>query len=264
MEEIGLSEIIGILTTFISFLLAFFIFSVSSENKISNKLFALYLILNAIEFSGFFVNFLFDGPNNFLVASREISYLQMPVFYLYILSVCYSDFKLQWKHLWHIIPYVIGNLVMLPRFYLGSTSEKEELYQNFNSLFESYFAHIALHLQSIIYLILVFIVLKRAKKIFVENYSSSTIQTYNWLFQLWLFTTSLYSLAIVKNIFKFFGRREDFVISYKFLTVFVLCFVCWYVLKALKYPDLFRGVDSKIILADNLVAESKIESKDNP
>jgi AraC-like DNA-binding protein len=259
MEGIDLSEIIGILTTFISLLLAFFIFSVKSENKISNKLFALYLVLNAIEFSGFFANFLFDGYTNILVASREISYLQMPIFYLYILSVCYSDFKLKWKHLWHITPYVLGNLVMLPRFYLGSAADKEQLYQIFNTLFESYFAHIALHLQSIIYLTLVFIVLKRAKKIFVENYSSSTIETYNWLFQLWLFTTALYSLAIVKNMLKFFGHKEDFVISYKILTVFVLCFVCWYVLKALKYPDLFRGVDSKIILVDDLVDDIKVD-----
>jgi AraC-like DNA-binding protein len=245
MEEINLSVTIGVLSTFISLLLAFFIFSVASENKISNKLFAAYLVLNSLEFSGFFANLLFDEHNNILVASREFSYLQMPVFYLYILSVCYSDFKLKWKHLWHITPYILGNLVMLPRFYLGSIDEKEALYKNFNTLFESYYTHIALHLQSIIYITLGFIVLKKAKKIFVENYSSSVIQTYNWLFQLLLFTAILYSVAIVKNILKFFGNEGAFEFSYTVLTVLVLCFVCWYVLKALRYPNLFNGVNSK-------------------
>lgn len=108
-------------------LLAFFIFSIQSENKISNKLFTLYLVLNAIEYRGFFANLLFDEHTNILVASRAFSYLQMPVFYLYVLSVCYSDFKLQWKHLWHILPYVIGNLVMVPGFYLGSLAQKKSV-----------------------------------------------------------------------------------------------------------------------------------------
>lgn len=257
MQQLELSPIIGIITTFISLLLAFFIFSVASKNAMSNKLFASYLILNALEYTGFFASLLFSEPNNLLVASRELSYLQMPVFYLYILSVCYSDFKLQCKHLWHITPYIIGNLVMTPRFYLGSTEEKKLLFQNFNTLYESYFTHIALHLQSIIYITAGFIVLNRAKKIFVENYSSNTIETYKWLFQLLLFTAILYSLAIIKNVFKFFGDDKYFDISYTLLTIIVLCFVCWYVLKALKYPSLFNGVDSRTQLTTEFKEEAQ-------
>ncbi|AQS94474.1 DNA-binding protein [Polaribacter sp. BM10] len=253
MQGIDLSHIVGFITTFISLLLAFFIFSVDSKNKVSNKLFASYLLLNAIEYTGFYASYLFEEPNNLLVASREFSYLQMPVFYLYILSVCYSDFKLQWKHLWHIIPYILGNLIMTPRFYLGSTAEKLELFNNFNMLYESIFAHIALHLQSIIYIIAGFVVLKRAKKIFKENYSSNTIETYNWLFQLLIFTSALYFVAIVKNIFKFFGDENNFYFAQIILMIVVLAVVCWYVLKALRYPNLFNGVNSKTKLTTDLI-----------
>lgn len=262
MEHVTFTNLIGIVITFILVLLAFFVFSVVSNNKISNKLFATFLLLNAIEFTGFYTSLLFDEPNNFLVASREFSYLQMPVLFLYILSVCYSDFKLQWKHLWHIIPYLIGNLVMFPRFYLGSLTQKKDLFNNFNSLFESYFAHTALHLQSIIYLTACFIVLKRAKKIFKENYSSNTIATYNWLFQLILFTAVLYGFAIVKNGLKFFGTLAFFEISHNVIVISVLIFVCWYVLKALKYPQLFSGVNSKIQLTTDFVQKpNKTQNK---
>ncbi|UAM97857.1 helix-turn-helix domain-containing protein [Polaribacter litorisediminis] len=257
MEKIDLSTVIGFITTFISLLLAFYIFSVASKNKVSNKLFASYLILNAVEYTGFFASLLFPEPNNLLVASRELSYLQMPIFYLYILSVCYSDFKLQWKHLWHITPYIIGNLVMTPRFYLGSTAEKIELFHNFNQLYESIFTHIALHLQSTIYLIAGFIALKKAQKIFLENYANSTIETYNWLFQLLLYTSILYFVAIIKNIFKFFGNQEYFSYSQNILTIVVLVVVCWYVLKALKYPNLFNGVDSKTKLTTEFVEKDQ-------
>ena len=257
MRDIDLTTLIGLISTFISLLLAFFIFSVESKNKISNKLFATFLILNAIEFSGWFSSLLFDEPNNILVAKSQLSYLTMPVFYLYILSVCYSDFKLKWQHLWHFLPYVIANLIMIPRFYLGSTAEKIKLYDNFNELYETVFAHISLHLQSTLYIIAGFIVLKRARKIFVENYSSNTIETYKWLFQLLLFTATLYFLAIIKNIFKYFGERNSFDTAQNILGIVVLWVVCWYVLKALRYPNLFSGVDSKTKLINDLIEESK-------
>jgi AraC-like DNA-binding protein len=124
-------------------------------------------------------------------------------------------------------------------------------------LYESIFAHIALHIQSTIYLIAGFITLKKAKKIFLENYSSSTIHTYNWLFQLLLFTFILYFVAIVKNIFKFFGSQEYFFYSQNILTVVVLVVVCWYVLKALRYPNLFNGVDSKTELTKEIIEEAQ-------
>jgi AraC-like DNA-binding protein len=257
MKEVDLTIIIGIISTFISLLLAVFIFSVASKNKVSNKLFAFFLILNAIEFSGWFSSLLFDEPNNILVAKSQFSYLPMPILYLYVLSVCYSDFKLKWTHLWHITPYIIANLVMLPRFYLGNTNQKIRLYKNFNEHFESIFAHLSLHLQSIIYLAAGFIVLKKAKKIFVENYSSNSIETYKWLFQLLLFTATLYFVAIIKNILKFTGQRDSFDIAQVTLVAVVLCVVCWYVLKALRYPNLFSGVDSKTKLTNDLIGNKK-------
>lgn len=257
MGEIEITTIIGIIATFISLLLAIFIFSVSSKNKISNKLFATYLILNAIEFSGFFSSLLFDGMNNLLVARIQLSYLEMPVFYLYILSVCYSDFKLEKKHLWHFALFIIGNLVVLPRFYLGSVDEKIALFKVFNELPEAIFMHISLHLQAAIYLISGFIILKRAKKIFVENYSSNTLETYNWLFQLLLFTSILYGVAIVKNTLKYTNQQEYFETTMNILIVYVLGVVCWYVLKALRYPNLFNGVDSKTKLTTEIVKENE-------
>ncbi|WP_159949818.1 hypothetical protein [Polaribacter septentrionalilitoris] len=249
MENLEVSDLIGIVSSSISLLLAFFIFSVESTNKFSNKIFAVYLTLCAFEYTAW--SLFIDITSNILTFKSQLSYLLMPVLYLYILSVCYSDFKLKWKHLWHILPYVIGNLVMIPRFYLSSSLEKLALFQNYNEHFEIIYLHFSLHIQFAIYIIMGFMVLKRAKKIFVENYSSATIETYNWLFQFLLFTGVLYSLALIKNLFKYFGDRDYFQISEIILSSVTLYFVCWYVLKILKYPNLFNGVNSKIGLTKN-------------
>lgn len=86
MKEIDFSIIIGIISAFISLLLAVFIFFVASKNKISNQFFAIFSVLNAMELSGWFSSLFFDAPNNFLVAKRLFSYLQIPVLYIY--TVC--------------------------------------------------------------------------------------------------------------------------------------------------------------------------------
>ena len=145
MEGFDFTASIGIVSTFITLLLAAFILSVESKNKISNKLFGAFLILNAFEFSNWFMHLFFDVPNNFLIAKNLFAYLPLPIFYLYTLAVCYSNFSLKWKHLWHGIPFVISNVVMLPRFYLSTTSEKLELFKNYNYLPETLFLQISLH-----------------------------------------------------------------------------------------------------------------------
>ena len=267
MREVDLVTIAGIISTFIALLLAIFIFSVESKNKISNKLFASFLVLNALEFSSWFMHLFIEEPNNLvnklLIAKDLLAYLPMPIFYLYILSVCYSDFKLKWKHLLHGVPYLIANLVMLPRFYLTSTAQKLELFEEYNHLYEIIFLHISLHLQAIIYLTAGFIILNKAKKIFLENYSSSTIATYKWLFQLLLFTSLLYAVALIKNILKYSGEVDVFNNAQTIVVLFVLGIVCWYVLKALRYPNLFSGVDSKLVLTQNLADDNDIMQDPN-
>ncbi|WP_189603587.1 helix-turn-helix domain-containing protein [Salinimicrobium marinum] len=264
MREVDLITIAGIISTFIALLLAVFISSVESKNKISNKLFASFLVLNALEFSSWFMYLFFDTPNNLLhnllIAKDLLAYLPMPIFYLYILSVCFSDFRIKWKHLWHVLPYLIANLILIPRFYLSNTNQKLELFADYNNIPEIIFFHISLHLQAIIYLTAGFIVLNKAKNIFLENYSSNTIQTYKWLFQLLLFTSLLYGVALIKNTLKYIGEGDVFKIAQTIVALFVLGIVCWYVLKALRYPNLFSGVDSKISLAHNLVDVDKSEN----
>jgi len=58
------------------------------------------------------------------------AFLQIPVFYLYVLSVCYSDFKLKPKYLIHLLPFLIANIALLPRFYTVDTASKKLYLEN--------------------------------------------------------------------------------------------------------------------------------------
>lgn len=245
MKEVYALPIIAIVSCVISLLLAFFLLSVKSNNRISNKLFATFLILSAIDLSGWFQYLFFTGLSNFGMAKSMFSFLQMPVLYFYVLSVCYSDFKLKAKHLLHAIPFVIANLVMIPRFYAVNTESKYALFENYNRIWEIIYIHISIELQFIIYIAFIFVILNRYRKIYQQNFSDTSSKAFDWLFQFTLASAIIHSVVLVKNILKYTDRGETFDSVQLLVSVLALIVICWYVFKALKYPELFNGVDSK-------------------
>ena len=124
MDKSNLLIIVTVISLFISLFLAFFLLTVKTKHRISNLLFAVFLIITAIDFSEPLFNLTVDGPSNLGMFRNTFAFLQIPVFYLYVLSVCYSDFKLKPKYLMHLLPSFVVNIILLPRFYLVDLSSK--------------------------------------------------------------------------------------------------------------------------------------------
>jgi hypothetical protein len=98
--------------------------TVKTKNKLANRLFAWFFIVSAIDLSGFFVFDYIKDIFSLVIFIWTICLLAMPLFYLYVLSVCYSDFRLKWKHLVHLLSIIAVNLVFLPRLYLMNDSDQ--------------------------------------------------------------------------------------------------------------------------------------------
>lgn len=121
-------------------------------------------MITAFDLSSFFTDKFFETNLNFEIFRMTISLLIMPIFYLYVKAVCHSDFRLKPKHLTLIIPFVITNLVFIPRFYLATTIESIYIYEHFKQMLEIRFFYILGELQYVLYIILVFKILKNTKK----------------------------------------------------------------------------------------------------
>ena len=260
MDKNNLLIIVTSISLFISLFLAFFLFNVKTKHKTSNALFAVFLIVTAIDVSGTLLNIVIQKPSNIGMLRNTLAFLQIPVFYLYVLSVCYSDFKLKPKYLLHLLPFVIVNVVLLPRFYSVNVASKINLLQNRQNIIELQFSHILFHTQIVVYLIAVFMLLRKTKKIYLENYAGANINSYDWLFQFTTALAILYLIALVKNIFKF--SKYEYISEWinSGLLIFQLFITCWYLLKALNNPGLFRNIDSKLKLVSDIILENK-ESK---
>ncbi|MFN1215780.1 helix-turn-helix domain-containing protein [Chryseobacterium kwangjuense] len=257
MDNISLLIVVNIISLFISLFLAFFLITLKTKYKTSNSLFAVFLILNAIDISEPLFNMIADGPSDLGMFRTTFAFLQIPVFYLYVISVCYSDFKLKPKYLLHLLPFLMVNLVLLPRFYTVDAAAKMSFIQNRQNMIEFQTIHILIHLQMALYIIAVFRVLRKSKKLYLENYAGKNISSYNWLFQFTVVLTILYAVAFLKNILKFSDYQyvsEWIRIGLLSSSLFVFC---WYLFKALNNPGLFRNIDSKLKLVSELVSEEK-------
>jgi len=248
MKGVSIITFISIVYFFLCMLLAVFLLSIKSKNTISNKLFATFLILTALDISAYFHNLFLSGFSNLVMVKSLLAYLQMPVLYLYVLSVCYSNFKLKPKHLWHLIPFIVGNLVLFPRFYLNNKNSIAKIWTDFNSIWEIIYIHFTIHLQFAVYIVLMFLVLKRYKKIYQQNFSDTATKTYQWLFQFTVLSAVAHSFVIIKSILKYFDNDFSFPLAQIFVSFFGLSIIVWMVFKALKYPELFKSVDSDIVL----------------
>ncbi|MCS4301002.1 AraC family transcriptional regulator [Chryseobacterium sp. BIGb0232] len=257
MDNISLLIVVNIISLFISLFLAFFLITLKTKYKISNSLFAFFLILNAIDISEPLFSMVTDGPSNLGMFRTTFAFLQIPVFYLYVISVCYSDFKLKPKYLLHLLPFLIVNLVLLPRFYTVDAASKMSFIQNRQNMIEFQFIHILIHLQIVLYIIAVFRILRKTKKLYLENYAGKNISSYNWLLQFTVVLSILYAVALLKNIFKFSDYQQVSEFIKIGLFVSSLFIFCWYLFKALNNPDLFRNIDSKLKLVSELVSEEK-------
>ena len=154
--ELNIIDIISIILVFVSLLFAVFLFTLKTENRTSNLLLGLFLVINAqdagSQFVGYFIYPYYPGWG--MLISSTI-FFKMPLLYLYILSVIYADFKLKPKHLLHCIPFVIITIVLIPRYYGVDFDGKMSFnsHGSFDRMPEIKFMYLLVHLQIIGYLI---------------------------------------------------------------------------------------------------------------
>lgn len=219
---------LGKIIFFLFLLLSIFLITARSKRKLPDYLFAAYLLVTLIDFSGFFLS-----PNDtkiFQGAKIASVLLQMPIYYLYVHSACYYNFRLQKKQLLHGLPFLISIC------FFGTVGLNQQSYQIFNVVSVS---------QYYCYIVAVFLALGNFKKLYLANHSSNHHLTHRWLMQM---TT----LFLIGNFFvlirEFVGHSSPILVYlYAFTSLYVLFLISWFVLNALYRPNLFAGISIDLV-----------------
>ncbi len=253
MDKFSFLNTIALITVFVILLFAFFLLTVQTKSKLANRLFAGLLLLSAFDLSSFFSENYFDTNLSFEVFRMTASLLIMPVFYLYVKSVCYSDFKLKLKDLALLLPFVFANLILIPRFYFANAMESTYVFEHFKQMSEIRFFYVISEIQYFFYIVIIFKILKKYKETYLENFTNSDNSSYKWLFQMTILFLMAHAVVFFKSLIRYTNYNVLLNSSNVIIGIVALFISCWFVIKALNNPDLFKGVDSTMLLVNEAI-----------
>ena len=131
--------------------------------------------------SGLFAHFfLYPKYPDLGMLLNSTVFLKMPLLLLYIQSVIYSDFKLAKKNLCHIVPFVIDFIIFLPNYYFKDVDAQHAFLnrEDYDKILEIRLSYIIVHLQILVYGVWLFRVIRKYKKLLLENYSDANLYNY--------------------------------------------------------------------------------------
>jgi AraC-like DNA-binding protein len=226
--KIELIESLGKIAVFLMVLLSVFLFTVKTKrSRLPNIIFGVYLLFIAFDLIGFFTK---QTENYPMVQSLKMAstLAQLPLFYLYVLSACYSNFKIKAKHLLHFIPFIAFIII----FKATSFSEHSLL-----------IGEITGEIQYVLYIIAIFLVLRQYKTVYLENYANANNALYKWLLQITILFCIGHVFVMARWIFAK-SNLEDYILNFNVvISLSVLSITIFFVLKALYQPELFKGVN---------------------
>ncbi|MGU3376401.1 helix-turn-helix domain-containing protein [Chryseobacterium sp. M5A1_1a] len=243
---------------FMVLLLALFLITVKTKHKLSNWLLAFFLFTNAVDALKFLMQEFPVNHINLEAFRWSIVYLVPASFYLYVLSVCYSNFRLKPKHLLHAIPFVAFNLYLMWGIYFVGRASKVHFINGMNEMPLMQFFQFLFEFLFQVYFIASFLVIRKSKTVYLENYTNPTISVLNALYKITILYYALHFLVLLRWLVTFtFGLgdvRQWIVILDG--CAFLFC-TCWYLLTALNNPEFFRGVNSHLKPITEVIPKQK-------
>lgn len=258
MDRYSFLEIAALIGIFLVLFLALFLFTVKTKYKLANCLLAFFLFACAADALKFLMR---DFPVNYinLEAFRwTINYLAPASFYLYVLSICFSGFRLKPKHLLHVIPFAAFNLYLMTGIYFEDRAAKVSFINAMNQTPVMQFFYFLFELLFQVYFIASFLAVRKAKTVYLENYTNPDISLLNALYRVTILYYALHFIVLLRWLVTFIfglGEMRAWIVTLDGFA-FLFC-TCWYLFAALNNPEFFRGINSQFKPIADAVSKQK-------
>ena len=229
----------SILIGFICILLSGFLLVVKSPRRTPNLFLAAFLTLTAIELTvwlwGSSPAWNWLGPFWFALGK-----LQMPAFFFFFFSSCYSDLRLKTHDVLHLAPATLALLLSAPGAVdLGVLSAiftpGTQATWVFSQL--SYFAYMAA----------ILVLLWRFRTRFRRHYAGAPSEVLIWLTQLAAASLFARTTILVRDFSAFNAPSAISTSLQMFGALLALAITTWIAMKSLLQPQLFRDVDRRLL-----------------
>ncbi|MEP3653869.1 MAG: helix-turn-helix domain-containing protein [Litorimonas sp.] len=207
-----------------------------SSRKLPNRFLAIFLILTAIELSVWLW-----GQSPLITGWvggiwLALGKLQMPAFFFFFISSCYSDFRLKWYDSLHLIPFCLSlvfNTIEGPSptlFIVGTTASA-----------------ILAHSMYYAYMTAIIFILWQFRQRFRLHHTGGRSEVLVWLTQFAAVSLFAHTVIVFRDGFARVISPEIFVGLQIFGALLALAITTWIALKSLFQPELFRDVDRRLL-----------------
>ena len=241
--DISLISLLSFLITFQLLFVGFFLITHRKGNRRNNILLGTIFILIAwnmgdltLQMNGVVLKwgFLQQIDDGFFL-------LYGPIIYLYAQGVIFRDFKLSSANLLHFIPFLLLSITLLSSGKVSPNTPEEFIKSELPWQFYLFSAFMYVHV--FVYLGLTYKTLWKYREIIKNKYSQIDQINLDWLsFSLNTFGL-LTIVSLVHNFIALAENRTVFMVSLVLLLIFVFYFVNKVILKALRQPEIFAGIN---------------------
>ncbi|MGI9533304.1 helix-turn-helix domain-containing protein [Lutimonas sp.] len=221
-----------------------FLFTHKRGNKRNNRLLGFLFVLIAwnmvdltLQMNGFFfkwqwIHFIDSG----------FFLLYGPIIYLYAKGVMYKDFELTRRDVLHLIPYVLLLILMFSSNRWKPPGTSEEIMNSMMS-WQFYVISGFVYVHFLLYLLLTSRSISGYRKVIKNEYSQIDQINLDWL-SFSVRTFGLLTLvSLIQNFIALAQNETVFMVTLILLLFFVFYFVNRVILKALKQPEIFAGIE---------------------
>lgn len=262
--EMNILNIAYIVAGFIAVIFIMFLLTIKTERSLPNYMLAAYLLLFALDtLNQFFTYYLYPiSPIAGMLISLSV-YMMVPALYLFVKSSIFRDFRLTPESLFHLLPYILINILLIPGYFLVHLRGNftQEYASEVSGSLPMMLAYILVYVQIVIYAVLILSELRHYKQLLIENYSNPNMGNHQWLLQFILLVLVLYFIGLVKNVLRFSSSEIIFNYASIMVVIGILIFVSWVLIKSLKHPGMFTGIYSDMQLVQRMLKEPDSSTK---
>ncbi len=248
---IDLLDIISIITVFQLLLLAIFLLNYKKGNRLSNQILSAFLLSNALLIANFILFRLkiltFAGCPYFYFIGRSFYFLLMPLLYLYTKSLCYCNFALKKKDIFHLAPFAVSVSFLIIHFHIRAAQNYGGTVTQAFTMSDQVIFSGALHIQILSYIIATLRTLQIYRSELKKLFSFVERIDLSWLFFLLIGFILMWIIDVtnsVSAIVHIGSRGVHYVLTLISLTInFVFATVIVY--RGLKQPAIFSGIEEK-------------------
>jgi len=243
-------NLINFITVFQLLLFSFFLFSQKKGKKVSNRILAGFLLSTAMPLISFVLYrvdlsaylkypFLFWFGNSF-------AFLWGPAIYLYTRSLIFRNFSLNHRHAVHLIPYGLYWAYKIIAFYIYGDPVKLELLivGKVYNLSDILMVGVFLHLLILFYMIMSLHSLNIYQEEIKEIFSSIEKASLSWLRFVILGFSIIWVTGLLNSIITYMRGSPEVPLCL-FNVVYIFFMANFIVLKGLRQPEIFSGIDKR-------------------